>query len=67
MRDKIFRKLFIGPLSPGVDAPSITSMARLVDSDYPYQVCVAHPFPNNIEDKTCTAISLVPILSMMLN
>ena len=55
-RDKLFRKLFIGPRSPGVDAPSIIGMSEIVGSAYPYKVCAANPFPDDIQDKTSQVI-----------
>lgn len=67
MRDKIFRKLFIGPLSPGIDAPGLIGEDRIVDQSYPYQPCYANPFPNDIEDRICISIILIPILSILLN
>lgn len=67
MRDKLFRKLFIGPLSPGIDLPSSLGKPQLIATDYPYQVCAAYPYPNDIKDKTCTAILLIPIISGLLN
>lgn len=56
MRDKLFRKLFIGPLSPGVDAPSIIGMSEIVGSAYPYKVCAANPFPDGIQEETSQVI-----------
>lgn len=67
MRDKIFRKVFIGPISPGIDAPGIINKTNLVGPGYPYQPCLAHPFPNDIGDRTCVAIMLIPILSILLH
>lgn len=67
MRDKIFRKLFIGPLSPGIDAPGLIGEDRIVDQSYPYQPCYANPFPDDIEDRICISIILIPILSILLN
>ena len=66
MRDRLFRKLFIGPLSPGIEIPSAIGKSRLVGPEYPYDVCVAYPYPSDIKDKTCTAIILIPILSMLM-
>ena len=54
LRDTLFRKLFIGPLSPGIDAPTVINQPVILNSDYPYVVCLEHPYPNNINDRTCT-------------
>ena len=67
MREKLFRKIFIGPISPGIDTPSLINKTNLVGGNYPYQLCSAHPFPNNIDDRICIAIKLIPILSILLN
>ncbi len=67
MRDTMFRKLFIGPLSPGIDLPSSINKSTLIDSSYPYQVCSNNPFPDDIDDKSCIASWLIPIITMMLN
>lgn len=67
MRDKVFRKVFIGPLSPGIDSPSLVSKTNIVDSKYPYQPCAAHPFPSDTDDRTCISIILIPILSILMN
>ncbi|MBT7408244.1 MAG: hypothetical protein HN826_00945 [Methylococcales bacterium] len=53
MRDKMFRKLFIGPLSPGIDSPKEIGFSNIVGSQYPYKVCSANPFPDDIYDKRC--------------
>ncbi len=70
MRDKLFRKLFKGPLSLAVDAPAIpvvTGQRAFVSQNNPYQACAAHPFPNDISDRTCMVVWLVPILSLLLH
>jgi hypothetical protein len=69
MRDKLFRKLFKGPLSLGVDAPSIpavTGQRTFVSQSNPYQSCSARPFPSDISDRTCLVVWLIPVLSGLL-
>ena len=66
MRDKIFRKIFIGPIAPGIEAPGSIGKSDIIGSSYPYDSCVAYPFPDDIHDKTCTAIILIPIISSLL-
>lgn len=61
-RDKLFRKIFIGPLSAGIDAPEIHKMTEILTSDYDYDVCAAHAYPNGIEDKSCTFINIFPAI-----
>lgn len=67
VRDELFRSLFIGPLSSGVDSPEVISFEPVVPKDYPYDVCKVNAYPNSVEDKTCTLIKILPSLmhSMM--
>jgi hypothetical protein len=65
-RDRMFRALFIGPLSPGIDAPEAIGMSRILSKLYPYQPCRAHPFPNDIRDRTCVAVMIAPVIQMLL-
>jgi hypothetical protein len=69
-RDLLFRRIFKGPLVPGIDAPETIGFPPVLLANYPYQVCAAWPFPddndpNNPEvmvDKTCSAPRLAPML-----
>ena len=65
-RGPLFRGLFTGPLSPGVDAPRAIGMPALLKADYPYQPCAAHPFPNDNADRTCRVIEMLPSLMQLL-
>ncbi|GLS27903.1 zinc dependent phospholipase C family protein [Marinibactrum halimedae] len=65
LRKKLFRSLFIGPLSPGIDSPELIGMNSVLKSDYPYQPCYVNPYPVNEEDRTCTVSWLIPILSIL--
>lgn len=67
MRSKLFSKIFIGPLSPGIDAPETIGEGKILGSNYPYQVCSANPFPKDINDKTCVMIYLIPIITSLLH
>lgn len=67
MREKVFKAIFKGPISPGIDAPEIIGKSRIVDSNYPYDVCLANPFPRDVKDKTCLVIKLIPVLTMLLH
>jgi len=60
MRNKMFRKLFIGPLSSGIDAPEIINMSEIVRSEYPYNPCAIYPYPDSIHDNTCSALIMAP-------
>lgn len=61
IRDQLFRSLFIGPLSPGIDAPEeLGNFMPLLPSDYPYRPCNANPYPDDEYDRTCGPITPVP-------
>lgn len=65
-RNLLFRSLFIGPLSPGIDAPRVISKVPILSEKYNYKPCFSYPFPNSINDNTCDAIMLIPILNGLL-
>jgi len=65
-RAKLFRGIFIGPLSPGIDAPQMLGQKRVLASSYPYQPCAAQPFPNDNHDRTCISVLLTPILNQVM-
>ncbi len=60
LRNSIFRRIFTGPVSPGIDAPEVIGQEEILfaSEDYPYKPCLEHPFPNGLDingeiDKTC--------------
>lgn len=52
-RDALFRGLFKGPLSPGVEAGAEIGVLDRVPEAYPYRPCAINPFPNDEADKRC--------------
>ncbi|MCL1122917.1 hypothetical protein [Shewanella surugensis] len=64
-RDKLFNSLFKGPLTPNLDV--MYSGKHIAGNNYPYQVCMANPFPANLQDRKCLAIMLLPIIMGMLH
>ncbi|MBQ4835231.1 zinc dependent phospholipase C family protein [Pseudoalteromonas luteoviolacea] len=60
VRNTLFRKLFVGPLSPALHQQGAMS------GSYPYQTCYLNPFPSGVDDKTCTAVWQIPTLSITL-
>lgn len=58
-RDTLFRGLFIGPMSAGVEAPVEIGMPNILPDGYPYHACKINPFPNDENDLTCVG-NLVP-------
>lgn len=61
-RSGLFRKLFKGPLVPGLQLAN----NKNIPDDYPYKPCDAYPFPL-VDDNTCTAILLIPIMHLLLH
>jgi len=53
VRDALFRGLFKGPLSPGVEAPSEIGATVILPASYPYMPCVFNPFPDDERDQRC--------------
>ena len=53
VRDKLFRKIFIGPLVPGVDAPDNIGFSRINAMVNNYHTCIERPFPDGDNDKAC--------------
>lgn len=67
VRGALFRSLFIGPLTPGVESPEDLNMTAVLPADYPYRPCKVYPFPNDENDKGCLAIKSLPaILNFLL-
>ncbi len=64
VRDQLFRSLFIGPLSPGIDSPEELGLETILPSDYSYRPCNANPFPDDLNDDTCCPI--IPLDSPMV-
>ena len=52
-REKVFNKIFKGPLNSGLLTPHLIDMDTLVSDTYPYKPCPAYPFPNGAGDSTC--------------
>lgn len=67
MRDLLFRKLFRGPLSPGIDSPALINATEVADNSYRYNPCSFNPFPDDINDQRCTIIPLIPVFTLLLN
>ena len=65
-REKIFLKIFKGPLAPALESPSMVGYTNIIPSDYPYRSCKSNPFPLNVDDQRCTMSWLIPILIMLL-
>jgi hypothetical protein len=66
VRTVLFRGLFIGPLSPGVDAPRSIGFPALHPADYPYRPCPGNPFPSSSADKTCAFLDVFPAIMDMM-
>ncbi|MDK2593867.1 zinc dependent phospholipase C family protein [Pseudoalteromonas obscura] len=64
-RRSIFKRLFVGPLVPGIDAPHEVGLSPLKGIQHKLDTCSFAPFPTDENDKTCTAIRLIPAISML--
>ena len=53
LRRGVFHKIFKGPLSLGLETPSVIHFDNILSADYPYVTCAENPFPNGVDDKTC--------------
>ncbi len=53
IRDKVFNKIFKGPLAQGLETPSVLNLDDILEKKYPYVTCKSNPFPNGIDDKKC--------------
>jgi hypothetical protein len=65
-RSALFRSLFIGPLSPGIESPGEIGMREVLRADYPYRPCNAYAFPDDENDKTCAALKVLPAILQLL-
>ncbi len=66
-RNKIFNKIFIGLLAPGIEKPSLIGESEVLPSSYPYRPCSSVPYPNGSDDQSCAIEYLIPILMILLN
>ncbi|WP_444996241.1 hypothetical protein [Aliikangiella sp. IMCC44359] len=48
LRENLFLKMFIGPLSPSLESPGSVNMQSVLPNSYPYRGCKDNPYP--IED-----------------
>ncbi|MCG7561414.1 zinc dependent phospholipase C family protein [Pseudoalteromonas sp. McH1-42] len=64
-QSRIFKQLFIGPLVPGIDAPSEVGLSPLSGIQYTLDSCSFAPFPQDEQDRTCTVIKVLPALTML--
>ena len=70
MRETIFRKLFIGPLTPGLTATDfdlLSNSLKFLSGKYPYKSCSMNAFPDDINDNKCSLAYLIPIWTLLLN
>jgi len=57
LREGVFNKIFKGPLSLGLEEPSVIHFEAILASDYPYVSCQSNPFPTGVDDKRCENIT----------
>lgn len=58
LREKLFRGLFGGPISPGIENPFEIGMGAILPGGaaYRYQPCVRNPFPNGLDEFMCSQL-----------
>jgi hypothetical protein len=61
----VFKKLFVGPIAPGIEAPEMIGMPAVLPPEYPYESCYANPFPSGVGDRTCTLIKILPAILLL--
>jgi len=66
-REKVFNKIFIGPLNMGIHKPHMIQKSVVLDEDYPYIPCTSYPFPNGVDDKTCEELGEEDIIIVDVN
>lgn len=68
VREKVFRKIFKGPVAPSIEFPSDVAQQEILPSYYKERVCAGNPFPIGTSLQRCgpTAAWLMPILQLVL-
>ncbi|TQV88832.1 zinc dependent phospholipase C family protein [Aliikangiella coralliicola] len=67
-REKIFEKLFIGPIAPGIESPDLIGESNILPSYYESRNCYSDPFQTQGEGfEQCTPLAawLIPILHVL--
>ncbi len=66
-REKIFKKIFMGPITPGIEYPASVGFNEIIPSDYKDRICAANPFPLDSSYQRCGSVAnwLIPILSLI--
>jgi len=69
VRDKVFKKIFKGPIAPGIEFPSDVAQSELLPNYYTERVCAGNPFPVDTSHQRCGATAgwLLPILTLILH
>ena len=65
-RDNLFRKIFLGPLVPGLETPEDMGFLPALQLDYPYVVCKANPYPFLLNDRISCPI-LPPDVDLVIS
>ncbi len=52
-RDNVFRRVFHGPLVPGIEVPESINFKPIPWLNFRYPVCMENPFPLSVYDQTC--------------
>lgn len=66
LRTKVFKKVFKGPIAPGLEDPVSVGLKRILPYKFDYNTCKAIPYPNDIENHACKIIPVLPSLMMII-
>ena len=66
-REKVFKKIFMGPIANALEYPSSVGLPEIIPMDYKERVCAGNPFPVDTSHQRCGPLAgwLVPILSIL--
>lgn len=66
-QDKVFEKLFVGPISLSLEDPGSTELEPILPSYYPSRDCVNNPFPQTSDNERCGSVAawLIPVLYLL--
>lgn len=65
-RRSIFKSVFRGPLTPGVETPSLLRLSNILPTNYPYRVCLSNAFPMSEGDNICLFEMISPVLQLLM-
>ncbi|MBF0397443.1 MAG: hypothetical protein HQK78_11765, partial [Desulfobacterales bacterium] len=52
-REKVFVKIFVGPLNPGLEQPGKFGLSEIIPTNYAFKGCEKVPFPDRTQPNQC--------------